>query len=92
MIIATPNNAIITTANIRRTFGSRWRNLIRYEIERVKIVKLSMIPRVIPRGLLCPPLPATLVERTMGRRGQMQGARIVTRPDKNANVNKIIII
>lgn len=47
------------------------------------------IPSVIPKDLDFPPLSE--VERTMGRRGQIQGASIVTNPDANAKNNSITI-
>ena len=56
---------------------------------KVKIPKLRIIPKVIPSGFLWP--PEAVEERTIGRIGQMQGAKIVTNPDKNANKSKIII-
>ena len=49
---------------------------------RVKKAKLVTIPKVIPNGLDFP--PAVVDERTIGKSGQMQGARIVTNPEINA--------
>lgn len=44
------------------------------------------MPSVIPKGLLCPPFPATDEERTIGNNGHIQGARMVTRPDRKAKI------
>ena len=57
---------------------------------RVKKAKLNMIPRVIPNGFLLP----VLVEdaRTMGKRGQMQGAKIVKNPERKAKNKRTNII
>ena len=52
-------------------------------MERVKTVKLVMTPKVMPKGL-CLPLPEE-AERTIGNNGQMQGARIVTKPARKEN-------
>jgi len=61
-----------------------------YEIVKVKMPKLTMMPRVIPRGFFFPPV--VLDERMIGSSGQMHGAKIVTNPDKNAKTNRIPII
>lgn len=57
---------------------------------RVKNAKLNIIPRVIPSGFFLP----VLVEdaRTIGKRGHIQGARIVTRPETKEKKSKISII
>lgn len=49
------------------------------------MVKLTIIPRVIPRGFLRPVEPIE-VERIIGRSGQMQGVKIVTNPERNAKL------
>ena len=53
----------------------------------MKKAKLITIPRVIPKGRLWL-WPAIEDDKTIGRTGQMQGAKIVTSPDRNANINK----
>ncbi len=58
---------------------------------RVNTVKLAITPKVIPNGLLFP-LPVTDEDRIMGNNGQIQGARIVTKPDINANSNNKIMM
>ncbi len=55
---------------------------------RVKRPKESKIPKVIPSGFLCPPV--VVDDKTRGRRGQMQGAKIVTKPDINAKSKRTI--
>jgi len=55
------------------------------------MVKLSIMPSVIPSGRRCPPFPATDEDKTIGKSGQIHGARIVTRPDKNAKSKSIMI-
>lgn len=47
-------------------------------------MKLSIIPRTIPNGRLCPPPPAIDEERIIGKSGQIHGASIVTNPDRKA--------
>ncbi len=64
---------------------------MRNEIAKVKKPKLNISPSVMPSGRLWP-LPATDDERTMGNSGQIQGASIVTRPDKNAKPSRKIIL
>ena len=54
----------------------------------MKIAKLKQIPIVIPRGLFFPPVVAE--ERIIGRSGQMHGARIVTSPEMNAKIRRMI--
>lgn len=56
---------------------------------RVKIEKLVMTPSVIPKDLDLPPVADE--DKTIGRRGQMQGARIVTKPDKKEKMNNKIM-
>ena len=55
----------------------------------VKSAKLIIIPKVIPRGFLFSPV--TVDERMIGKSGQMQGARIVTRPEMKAKNKRINI-
>jgi len=58
-------------------------------MERVRIEKLMTTPKVTPSGRRCPPVADE--DRTIGRMGHIQGAAIVTRPDKNANNNSVVI-
>ena len=57
---------------------------------RVNRAKLIMIPSVIPNGFLL--AVVTEDERTIGKSGQMQGARIVTNPDKKAKKSNISML
>ncbi len=52
--------------------------------------KLIKVPKVTPNGLLHPPV--AVEDSTIGRSGQIQGAKIVTSPDTNAKESKIIIV
>ena len=61
-----------------------------YERVSVKKAKLEIIPKVIPNGFLCP--PCVLDDRIIGSKGQIQGAAIVTNPDKKAKTNSTIIL
>ena len=90
MIIERPKKTSIITANSLRIFGSKWNNRTSAEMLSVKIVKLSIMPSVIPRGRLWDVLP-TEAERIIGKSGQIQGARIVTSPDINAKISKSAI-
>lgn len=66
--------------------------MTRKETESVNTVKLSITPRVMPKGRWCP-FPAMDDESTIGKTGQIHGASIVTNPAKNENPsNKIICI
>ena len=56
---------------------------------KVKIEKLNMIPNVIPSDFLCPPV--TDEDKIIGNNGQIHGARIVTKPDRNAKKRRITI-
>jgi hypothetical protein len=60
-----------------------------YEMVRVKKVKLSIIPNVIPSGFFFPPVADE--ERTIGKSGQIQGARIVMRPEMKAKNKRMSI-
>ena len=53
----------------------------RKDRDKVKIVKLTIIPRVMPKGRLLPGRE-TEKEKTMGRIGQIQGERMVIKPEK----------
>jgi hypothetical protein len=65
--------------------------LTRNEANKVKKVKLIIIPKTIPRGRLCPSCPASEEERTIGSTGQIQGARIVVTPEIKENRSNTII-
>lgn len=56
---------------------------------RVRSPNESIIPKVIPKGFLCPPV--VLEERIIGRSGQMQGANIVISPEIKAKVKSSVI-
>ena len=56
------------------------------------MAKLKMTPIVIPNGLLWSFFPAIDEDSTIGSTGQMQGARIVTKPAKNENSSNNILI
>ena len=51
--------------------------------------KLNRIPKVIPRGFLCPPV--VVEDKIIGRSGHMHGANIVIKPDTNAKISSIPI-
>ena len=55
---------------------------------RVKMAKLAIIPKVIPSGFPFPPVAEE--ERMIGRSGQIQGAKIVTSPEINAKMRRMI--
>ena len=55
----------------------------------VKRAKLIIIPKVIPNGFLFSLV--TVDERMIGKRGQMQGASIVTKPEMKAKNKRINI-
>jgi hypothetical protein len=82
---------MITIATMRRVSGSKWNTFTKYEIDNVKNAKLKTMPSVMPSGLRCPSA-ATDDERTIGKIGQMQGARVVTSPARNANPSSVIIV
>jgi hypothetical protein len=69
---------------------SKEKILIIYDNVNVKKVKLKAIPSVTPRGFDLPPKDAD--EKTIGRSGQIQGAKIVSNPEKNAKKSKIIMV
>ena len=59
-----------------------------YDKDKVKIVKLAIIPSVIPSGLDFPPVEDD--DKMTGSNGQMQGAKIVIIPEikaKSSNIN-----
>ena len=60
-----------------------------FDLDKVRIVKLEMIPSESPRGR-CLPLPLE-AEKTMGRSGQMHGARIVMSPERKAKNNSVVM-
>lgn len=53
------------------------------------MAKLVIIPKVIPKGFLWPPVAVD--ERIMGKSGQMHGAAMVTSPEIKANKSSIDI-
>lgn len=55
----------------------------------VKIAKVVIMPSTTPRGLRLPPEDAE--DNTIGRMGQMHGAKIVANPEMNANNSSIIM-
>ena len=58
----------------------------------VKIEKLNIMPSVIPKGFLCPPVVED--DKIIGKSGQIHGARMVTRPEikaKRRRINMIIL-
>ncbi len=80
----------MTTANQRKILGSKWKRLINQEIESVKKAKLSINPRVTPKGRQCPLLWEEEA-KIIGNKGQIQGANMVTNPERNAKKNSIIM-
>jgi hypothetical protein len=77
-------------ATKRKLSGSKWNIETRYDRVRVKAVKLARIPNVIPNGFSLPPVD--VADRTIGRSGQMHGAKIVNSPEIKANSSSIGII
>ena len=77
-----PKNVLTKTATSRRASEEIPVNLTIAFKNRVKNVKLTINPRMIPRGLCFP--PAIPPDRTIGNIGKIQGERIVTIPPKNA--------
>ena len=57
---------------------------------RVNSAKLNIIPSVIPSGFLCPPV--ALADKTMGKSGQIHGAKIVTSPERKAKNKRAVIV
>ena len=57
---------------------------------RVNMVKLAIKPNTTPMGLFLPPTWAD--ERIMGRRGKIQGDKIVTIPAKKAKIIRRSIV
>lgn len=53
----------------------------------VKKAKLSMMPSVIPGGLLLPPDEEE--DNMIGKRGHIQGANIVISPERNVNKSRL---
>ena len=51
--------------------------------------KLVITPSVKPKGLRLPPVEET--DRTRGKRGQMQGARMVAKPARKLKKSRKII-
>ena len=82
---------MMMTAAMRNTSGSKCSTRTRVDMDKVNMEKLDTTPRVMPSDRRCPPFSATEDERTIGRTGQMHGARIVTNPAKYANSSKEII-
>ena len=56
-------------------------------MKRVNIVKLVMTPKVSPRDFLFP--PPEDAENTIGKSGQMQGAKIVINPARNEKIRSV---
>jgi hypothetical protein len=52
-------------------------------MDKTKTPKVIIIPIVIPRGFLCPPVEDA--DKTIGRSGHIQGAAIVIKPEIKAN-------
>ena len=52
---------------------------------RVRTAKLTATPTVIPNDLALPPRDA---DKMIGRSGQIQGARMVTRPEMKAKMRR----
>jgi len=77
-----PKAKRMMAAIFRKISASNAVRLTRKEIVSVKIVKLVTMPRTAPTGLLL--LPPVAVERTIGKSGQIQGARIAARPEMKA--------
>ena len=90
MISESPRSVIIATDMYLSHSVSNGIMRTMYAIDSVNIEKLIIMPSVTPSGRRLPPVAAE--ERTMGRIGQMQGAAMVTSPDKKANSSKIVII
>ena len=84
-----PSKAIMTVAAKRKPLGSIGNILIMQEIKSVKIVKLVISPKVMPSDFLFP--PPEDAENTIGKRGHMQGAKIVIKPAKKEKTRSVII-
>jgi len=56
----------------------------------VKKLKLKIIPKVIPKGLAFDELADE--DKTIGRIGQIHGARIVASPAKKANPKRTVTL
>jgi hypothetical protein len=54
------------------------------------MVKLAMTPKVIPRDFFFP--PADDAEKTIGKSGQMHGAKIVMNPAKNEKSSSVAMV
>ena len=85
-----PKSAITTIESDLNVFAGIPVALTRLERNKVKNVKLAINPSTIPNGRFFP-LPPTVLERMIGRRGSMQGDRTVIIPPRNANASKIAI-
>ena len=55
----------------------------------MNIIKLVITPRVMPKDFLFPPLDDA--EKTIGKRGHMQGAKMVINPAKNEKIRSVTI-
>ena len=84
-----PRKVKTITANSLKISGSKLKKATRYDIVSVKKAKLATIPSEIPNAFVLPPVE--VVENIIGKRGQMQGARIVTKPEIKANKRRISI-
>jgi hypothetical protein len=85
-----PIKPIMTVAARRRLLGSIGNILTMVEIKSVNIVKLVITPRVMPSDFLFP--PPDEAENTIGKRGHMQGAKIVMNPARNEKIRSVTII
>ena len=91
--MVSPKKPRIITAKIRKIFGSILKALTRKEMLRVNSPNDNTIPSDNPRDLLWLTfLPAIEDDNTIGRSGQMQGAKIVTNPEIKAKRKSITII
>src|SRR5262249_35071356 len=85
-----PSKPMITIARKRGMSGLILTFFTKEEIARVKNEKLAIMPSVIPKGFLFPPVDDE--ESTIGRIGQIHGESMVTNPETKANKSNIIIV
>jgi hypothetical protein len=88
--IRKPHKPIITTARKRGRSGLILTFFTNEDIASVKNEKLVIMPNVIPKGFLFPPVDDE--ESTIGRSGQIQGASMVMNPETKANKSNIIVL
>jgi len=84
-----PKIPMTPTARKRKTFALKGITAIREERKSVRRPKLRIMPSVIPKGFLCPPV--VVLDRMRGSSGQIQGAAMVTSPERNAKRNRSIM-